>query len=98
MSSTALTLVWIVVILSMLGCSTDGDAIARHWIAEMDARPADERVPNWERIRGLMTREALEVGALDPDFELRTDDGASTIRLSSFRAKQPVVLIFGSWT
>jgi hypothetical protein len=33
-----------------------------------------------------------------PDFELQTQDGASSIRLSSFREKKPVVLIFGSFT
>lgn len=36
--------------------------------------------------------------SLAPDFELQTQDGASSIRLSSFREKQPVVLIFGSFT
>jgi hypothetical protein len=39
-----------------------------------------------------------DVGALAPDFELGTPDGARRIRLSSFRNKRPVVLIFGSFT
>ena len=34
-----------------------------------------------------------------PDFTLPTDDGASPrVSLSSFRGKQPVVLVFGSYT
>jgi hypothetical protein len=33
-----------------------------------------------------------------PDFELKTQDRATTIRLSSFREQKPVVLIFGSFT
>lgn len=33
-----------------------------------------------------------------PDFELKTQDGARSIRLSTFREKKPVVLIFGSFT
>lgn len=38
------------------------------------------------------------VGQMAPEFELRTPDGKQSIRLSSFRGKQPVVLIFGSHT
>ena len=33
-----------------------------------------------------------------PDFELKTQDSANSIRLSSFREQRPVVLIFGSFT
>lgn len=33
-----------------------------------------------------------------PDFALKTLDGTETIRLSDFRGKKPVVLIFGSFT
>ena len=33
-----------------------------------------------------------------PEFELRTHDGKDTVRLADFRHKQPVVLIFGSFT
>ena len=39
-----------------------------------------------------------KVGQAAPDFELRTADGKQTVRLSSFRGKRPVVLIFGSHT
>lgn len=37
-------------------------------------------------------------GAEAPDFALPTHDGKSTVRLSDFRGKKPVVLIFGSFT
>lgn len=40
----------------------------------------------------------LEVGEVAPDFALRTTDGKSRVQLSSFRGKQPVVLVFGSYT
>jgi hypothetical protein len=33
-----------------------------------------------------------------PEFELRTHDSKGTVRLTDFRHKQPVVLIFGSFT
>jgi hypothetical protein len=33
-----------------------------------------------------------------PDFVLRTQDGERQIRLSEFRGKKPVVLVFGSFT
>ena len=39
-----------------------------------------------------------KVGQIAPDFELKTADGKRTVRLSSFRGKRPVVLVFGSLT
>lgn len=38
------------------------------------------------------------LNALAPDFELKTQDDTQSIRLSSFREKKPVVLVFGSFT
>ena len=38
------------------------------------------------------------VGDESPDFELDRHDGSGTLRLSSFRGAEPVVLIFGSLT
>ena len=37
-------------------------------------------------------------GDAAPDFTLKTLDGSTPVRLSSFRDKSPVVLIFGSYT
>ncbi|MEX2174582.1 MAG: deiodinase family protein [Pirellulaceae bacterium] len=37
-------------------------------------------------------------GEMAPDFELASPDGQTTVRLSSFRDKRPVVLVFGSFT
>jgi hypothetical protein len=39
-----------------------------------------------------------KVGEMAPDFELSDYTGAKTVRLSDFRGKKPVVLIFGSFT
>jgi thiol-disulfide isomerase/thioredoxin len=39
-----------------------------------------------------------EPGALAPDFDLQSPDGATRVKLSSFRGKKPVVLIFGCLT
>ena len=45
------------------------------------------------------TREgSLKVGDLAPDFELPRHDGGGLVRLSDYRDKRPVVLIFGSYT
>ena len=46
------------------------------------------------------TREARapRLGDLAPDFSLPRLDAAGTVRLSEFRGRQPVVLIFGSYT
>jgi peroxiredoxin len=40
----------------------------------------------------------LSVGGEAPDFTLRTQDAKSRVTLSSFRGKQPVVLVFGSYS
>ncbi len=37
-------------------------------------------------------------GEMASDFELASPDGQKTVRLSSFRGKRPVVLVFGSFT
>lgn len=42
--------------------------------------------------------EGPDLDAPAPDFELKTQHGTKSIRLSSFREKKPVVLIFGSFT
>lgn len=38
------------------------------------------------------------VGDMAPDFSLDTVDHKSTVQLSSFRDRKPVVLVFGSYT
>ena len=40
----------------------------------------------------------LKVGDAAPDFDLKRLDAKGTVKLSSFKGKQPVVLIFGSYT
>lgn len=40
----------------------------------------------------------LRVGDLAPDFTLPKSDKKANVRLSSFRGRKPVVLIFGSYT
>lgn len=41
---------------------------------------------------------APKAGDQAPDFELRDVSGEHRVRLSDFRGKKPVVLIFGSFT
>ena len=41
---------------------------------------------------------ALDVGSMAPDFSLPLLHRAETVRLSAFRGKRPVALIFGSYT
>lgn len=43
-------------------------------------------------------REGPSIEAAAPDFTLPTHDGTDEIRLSSFKGKKPVVLVFGSFT
>jgi hypothetical protein len=48
----------------------------------------------WTRARAG----AVNVGDEAPDFTLASLDKSSHVQLSSFRGKQPVVLVFGSYT
>jgi peroxiredoxin len=48
----------------------------------------------WTRARAG----ALKIGDAAPDFNLMKLDKSETLRLSSLTAKQPVVLVFGSYT
>jgi peroxiredoxin len=41
---------------------------------------------------------APKVGDMAPDFELVDTTGGNTVRLSGFRGKRLVVLVFGSFT
>ena len=68
------------------------------FIQRMESAPPEERVPNWSHVKKLMARKAPKVGDAAPDFELKKLDGAERIALSQFAGKQPVVLIFGSYT
>ncbi len=40
----------------------------------------------------------LQVGQEAPDFSLRSLNADTSVQLSSFRRKKPVVLVFGSYT
>ena len=80
------------------GCAMSDEQMAAKFIAYMDAKPPDERVPNWETTKALMLRVAPKVGEEAPDFALATRDGSESIRLSQFEGDRPVVLVFGSWT
>jgi hypothetical protein len=40
----------------------------------------------------------LQAGDAAPDFDLPSQDNKSRVRLASFRGREPVVLIFGSYT
>lgn len=42
--------------------------------------------------------ESPKVGDLAPDFELQDPEGNVRVRLSDFRGKRPVALVFGSYT
>jgi hypothetical protein len=46
----------------------------------------------------LARRGHLKVGDPAPDFALKASDRSQVVQLSSFRGREPVVLIFGSHT
>ena len=65
--------------------------------AFMVAMEPEQRVAMMEFIARRETH-APEVGTEAPDFELPLLGGTERVRLSSFRSKKPVALIFGSYT
>ena len=67
---------------------------------EPDCPYAGQTVRDSRHGRGLMQhreKNVPRVGEAAPDFTLRTPEGEA-ITLSSFQGKQPVVVVFGSWT
>lgn len=58
----------------------------------------------WHRLFGFFTgelgsfNEGPDPGDDAPDFALKTPDGKTEVKLSAYRGKQPVVLIFGNFT
>lgn len=48
--------------------------------------------------RDAADQSAPKAGDEAPDFELRDASGEQTVRLSEFRGKRPVALVFGSFT
>jgi len=88
---------FVIGLITMFGCSMGGDP-APGFIAEGDRAPREKRPPNWERTKALMARPAPAVGALAPDFTLKTVDGSTAITRSKFYSDRPLVLVFGSFT
>jgi hypothetical protein len=69
------------------------------------SKPSKQQGPPPEiMVKGLLTGELGSIyegphlGDQAPDFTLKTPDGKGTVRLSQYRGKRPVVLIFGSFT
>jgi len=56
------------------------------------------RVLPWRQVWNSAREGSLKAGDLAPDFELQTLDASRRVRLSSFRGRMPVVLVFGSYT
>ena len=70
-------------------------------VAKKDAYGAGETLKDPKMGEILMKRRlnnAPKVGEQAPDFELERMDGKGKVKLSDFRDKKPVVLVFGSFT
>lgn len=62
-------------------------------IGEMLAQMKKEK--GWQK---RFEPNAPKPGDLAPDLQLRDVDGENLVRLSDFRGKKPVALVFGSYT
>ena len=80
------------------------DELRKALFAAPAARRSTTPPTRMGRLFGLMTGELGSVhegpnpGGDAPDFALRTPDGKQTVKLSDYRGRKPVVLIFGSFT
>ena len=96
--------------MDLLALSFDQDGDGRIEVSDFDSLFADLDLNDDGKIaerefkgsERLFTRPRSKlpvVGQMAPDFDLpRSDDASKTVKLSSFRGKRPVALIFGSYT
>lgn len=66
----------------------------------MSGLPAQRPSPQVREIMRTMGHGEgrLQPGDLAPDFDLRLVQSENRVRLSSFRGKRPVALVFGSYS
>jgi hypothetical protein len=76
----------------LLGLGGGGDLDAQ---GKKGGRPGEINTPP---AKGERFKDTVRAGDPAPDFSLPDVKGTSEVRLSSFRDKKPVVLIFGSYT
>jgi len=76
---------------------TDAD---RNGDGSISQRDIMNQVSNRQRQMRKKEQEAAgpNVGTDAPDFALRTLDGKRIVKLSDFKGREPVVLVFGSYT
>ena len=79
------------------GCMTPRQKMD-YYIKMVDAKPADQRPPDWENTRRLIQRPAPKVGDIAPDFSLPILDQKMSLTRSTYQADKPLVLVFGSFT
>jgi hypothetical protein len=77
----------------MLWESEDGLALGTELIATAQGWRMHEL--EWQLANDTKTP---KVGDMAPDFELQDPSGKAAVRLSDFRGKRPVALVFGSYT
>jgi hypothetical protein len=67
-------------------------------VAALTVSAAPKKEINTPAAKGERLPDRLKVGDLAPDFSLPLIKGAGEVKLSAFRGKRPVVLIFASYT
>jgi len=77
-------------------CSSQNPAAS--FYAKQESLPPEKRIPEWDRVKALMSRPAPAVGDVAPDFTLPTLDGDSQITRSAHQEGKPLLMIFGSYT
>lgn len=90
-------LVPVVALMSLGACMTPQQQ-STAFIRQMDAAPPEQRPPDWDTTKRLMSRPAPIVGQAAPDFTLETVDHSMSVTRSTFQAGKPLVLVFGSFT
>lgn len=84
--------------LVMCACRSNEQNPAAAFFAKQESLPPEQRVPEWERVKALMSRPVPAVGDAAPDFTLPTLKGDAEITRSAHQEGNPLLMIFGSYT
>ena len=93
--AVAVLVLYIGVLAALLGVMRDPTLFGR--VMRRVPEPAFVVVP-FKRLWFIARAGRLQPGDAAPDFDLPAHDQKSRVRLASFRGREPVVLIFGSYT
>ena len=85
---------WFVILVALVGLVAWQSAALEAGAGEQGSKPPGPRARRGKQ----RPPDLLKAGDVATDFKLKSLDGKHSTKLSSYRGKQPVALIFGSYT